>query len=143
MSEPILYVFRKTGAQFELVKADEAEGKAVIKDEEGKLHLVSLSTLQKNYKKMVPMPGADKLEDLKSKPIADRKNIKGDPLNAKEDEVVLKAFTGMTIGVYPVVKKTKTSVSIKTKKGLMRFDAKTGQQIGASNPKFANRIELK
>lgn len=65
------------------------------------------------------------------------------PGEVAEDEVVMRAFTGMLIGVFKIVKKTKTHVTIKTANGKdMKFDKKTGIQADAKNPKFANRIEV-
>lgn len=245
----ITYTFRKTGAPFTFVKMDETEGKAVIKDEEGQLHTIAISTLKKNYKKTVvevkdepkeetkrtPLNHHQKLAAKKIKaaynwiigglensvqdgnmdempPIEDmfeqvydglmnddfgdgymgsnksktelrfagkqfildciaklfreegyevpeeltkvkakksstqssgeRKNVKGDPENVKENEVVLKAFTGMIIGVFEVTKRTSKTVTVKTAKGELKFDAKTGIQIDANNSKFANRIAV-
>ena len=141
-----IYTFRKTGAPFTLVKTDETEGKAVIKDEEGELHLVSLNTLKKNYKKseqIIEIETEDKSKTKTSnKPSGERKNIKGDINNVGEDEVVVKAFTGMIIGVFKVTKKNSKSITIKTAKGELKFDAQTGLQINANNPKFANRVAL-
>lgn len=141
----IIYTFRKTGAPFTLVKTDETEGKAVIKDEEGKLHLVSLNTLKKNYKKseqIIEIETKDESNTKTSKPSDKRKNIKGDINNVGKDEVVVRAFTGMIIGVFKVTKKNSKSITIKTAKGELKFDAQTGLQTNANNPKFANRVAL-
>lgn len=57
--------------------------------------------------------------------------------------VTVRAFTGMMIGEFEVVKETKTQLVVKTKKGdELKFDKKTGLQTNGNNPKFANRIEL-
>lgn len=139
-----IYTFRKTGAPFTLVKTDETEGKAVIKDEEGKLHLVSLNTLKKNYKKseqIIEIETEDKIK-TSNKSSGERKNIKGDINNVGEDEVVVRAFTGMIIGVFKVTKKNSKSITVKTAKGELKFDAQTGLQINTNNTKFANRIEV-
>lgn len=141
----IIYTFRKTGAPFTLVKIDETEGKAVIKDEEGKLHLVSLNTLKKNYKKSeqtIEIETKDESKTKTNKPSGKRKNIKGDINSVGKDEVIVKAFTGMVIGVFKVTKRNSKSIIIKTAKGELKFDAQTGLQINANNPKFANRIEV-
>lgn len=71
-----------------------------------------------------------------------RKNIKGNLDEVTENEVVVKAFTGMVIGVFPVKKKTSKSITVKTSKGLLVFDRKTGKQTNCDNPKFANKIDL-
>lgn len=57
-----------------------------------------------------------------------------------EKTVEMKAFTGMLIGTFAVVKETATEVVIKTARGLLRFDTTTGVQLDAKNKKFANRI---
>lgn len=239
-----IYTFRKTGAPFTLVKTDETEGKAVIKDEEGKLHIVSMNTLKKNYKKSeqtIEVETEDKPKELNRhqqlaakkvkaaynwivgglensvqdgnldnmppienmfeqvydglmsedygdgygggnsktelrfagkqfilNTIADmfrrdgydvpgeltqikknnkqhngeRKNIHGDIYVMKDNEVLLMAFTGMIIGAFPVVESNSKTVVVKTNKGNLKFDAKTGIQIDANNPKFANRIDV-
>lgn len=66
-----------------------------------------------------------------------------DPGEIAEDEVVMRAFTGMLIGVFKIAKQTKTYIMIKTAKGdEMKFDKKTGLEMNAKNPRFANRIVL-
>lgn len=57
-----------------------------------------------------------------------------------EKTVEVKAFTGMLIGTFAVVKETATEVVIKTSRGLLRFDTTTGVQLDARNKRFANRI---
>lgn len=56
--------------------------------------------------------------------------------------VVMKAFTGMWIGEFEVIKETKKTITVATKKGELKFDKTTGIQLDANNPKFANHIEL-
>lgn len=56
--------------------------------------------------------------------------------------VVMKAFTGMWIGEFEVIKETKKTITVTTKKGELKFDKATGIQLDANNPKFANHIEL-
>lgn len=56
--------------------------------------------------------------------------------------VKVRAFTGMLIGTFKVEKETKTTITVKTAKGRMKFDRETGIQINSSNKKFANRIEV-
>jgi hypothetical protein len=66
-----------------------------------------------------------------------------DPGEIAEDEVVMRAFTGMLIGVFKIVKQTKTYIMVKTSKGKeLKFDKKTGLEMNAKNPRFANRIVL-
>ena len=62
---------------------------------------------------------------------------------AESNTVEVRAFTGMVIGLFKVVKETKTKLGIVTAKGdKLIFDKKTGLQINANNPRFANRIAL-
>lgn len=56
--------------------------------------------------------------------------------------VVMKAFTGMWIGEFEIIKETKKTITVATKKGELKFDKATGIQLDANNPKFANHIEL-
>lgn len=74
--------------------------------------------------------------------VGPRKNIKGDPSVVNDDEVVMRAFTGMVIGVFKIEKETKTTITVKTAKGKLKFDKTTGIQINSNNKKFANRIEV-
>lgn len=60
----------------------------------------------------------------------------------KPGEALLKAFTGMIIGVFKVVKHTSEYIEVETTKGVLKFDTNTLRQIGAKNPKFANKIVL-
>ena len=62
---------------------------------------------------------------------------------AASNTVEVRAFTGMVIGLFKVVKETKTKLGVVTAKGdKLIFDKKTGLQINANNPRFANRIAL-
>ena len=85
----------------------------------------------------------EKLTQVKEKKhtAGERKNIKGNPGQVGEDEVVMKAFTGMVIGVFKIHKESKDTIYVKTQKGILGFNKKTGLQVAANNPKFANRIE--
>jgi hypothetical protein len=72
-----------------------------------------------------------------------KREYKDTPDSVGEDEVVMRAFTGMLIGVFKIVKKTKTYIAVETARGQsLKFDKKTGIQMDAKNPKFANRIEI-
>ena len=62
---------------------------------------------------------------------------------AASNTVEVRAFTGMVIGLFKVVKETKTKLGVVTAKGdKLIFDKKTGLQTNANNPRFANRIAL-
>lgn len=72
--------------------------------------------------------------------------VDGERVNLRKDEgdnlVTVRAFTGMLIGTFKVKKQTKSTITIKTVKGDLKFDRATGIQIDANNPKFANRIDI-
>lgn len=72
--------------------------------------------------------------------------VDGERINLRKDEgekvVNVRAFTGMLIGTFKVEKETKTTITVKTAKGKMKFDRETGIQINSNNKKFANRIEV-
>lgn len=72
--------------------------------------------------------------------------VDGERINLRKDEgervVKVRAFTGMLIGTFKVEKETKTTITVKTAKGKMKFDRETGIQINSNNKKFANRIEV-
>ena len=72
--------------------------------------------------------------------------VDGERINLRKDEgervVNVRAFTGMLIGTFKVEKETKTTITVKTAKGKMKFDRETGIQIDSNNKKFANRIEV-
>ena len=60
-----------------------------------------------------------------------------------EDVVIVKAFTGMVIGEFEIVKQTKTKIGVITKDGnKLIFNRMTRLQTNAKNPKFANRFEF-
>ena len=66
-----------------------------------------------------------------------------DPGEVAEDEVVMRAFTGMLIGVFKITKQTKNQIVVKTAAGKeMKFDKKTGIEVNCKNPRFANRIKV-
>lgn len=66
-----------------------------------------------------------------------------DPGEVAEGEVVMRAFTGMLIGVFKIQKETKTYIMVKAANGKeMKFDKKTGLELNAKNPRFANRIAI-
>lgn len=50
--------------------------------------------------------------------------------------VVMKAFTGMWIGEFEIIKETKKTITVATKKGELKFDKATGIQLDANNPKI-------
>ena len=72
-----------------------------------------------------------------------KREYKDTPDFVGEDEVVMRAFTGMLIGVFKIAKQTKTYIMVKAVNGSeLKFDKKTGLQLNAKNPRFANRIVL-
>lgn len=57
--------------------------------------------------------------------------------------VELKAFTGMTIGMFRVYPWSDTRIALVTKKDkILIFDTDTMKQVNANNPKFANKLGL-
>lgn len=79
----------------------------------------------------------------KHKAVGPRKNIKGNPENVGDDEVVMRAFTGMLIGVFQIVDQSKDHITVELANGIrMEFNRHTGIQADAANPRFANRIEI-
>lgn len=72
--------------------------------------------------------------------------VDGERINLRKDEgekvVNVRAFTGMLIGTFKVEKETKTTITVKTAKGKLKFDKETGIQIDSNNKKFANHIEV-
>lgn len=84
-----------------------------------------------------------KVPEKKQRAAGPRKNVKGDPESVGEDEVVMRAFTGMLIGVFKIVERDENTISVELANGTYTdFDVNTGKEIGARNPRFANRIEL-
>ena len=84
-----------------------------------------------------------KIPEKKQRAAGPRKNVKGNPESVGEDEVVMRAFTGMLIGVFKIVERDENTISVELANGTyMDFDVNTGKELGARNPRFANRIEL-
>lgn len=84
-----------------------------------------------------------KVPEKKQRAAGPRKNVKGDPESVGEAEVVMRAFTGMLIGIFKIVERDENTISVELANGThMDFDVNTGKEIGARNPRFANRIEL-
>jgi hypothetical protein len=49
----------------------------------------------------------------------------------------------MPIGELPITAETKTTIEVQTSSGEhIKFDRKTGLQVNAKNPRFANKIEV-
>lgn len=71
--------------------------------------------------------------------------VDGERVNIRKDEaekvVTVRAFTGMLIGTFKVEKETKSTITVKTAKGMLKFDKKTGIQI-TEKKRFANRIDI-
>lgn len=61
----------------------------------------------------------------------------------KDDKVILKGFTGIKLGVFPVESTTKKTITVLKKNGdEMVFDRKTGKQVNVEEGKerYANSI---
>lgn len=62
---------------------------------------------------------------------------------SKGDKVILKGFTGIKLGVFPVASTTKKTITVLKKNGdEMVFDRKTGKQVNVKEgkEKYANSI---
>ena len=60
-----------------------------------------------------------------------------------EESVEVLAFTGMSLGRFKVIKRTKKEVTVVTKSGKeMVFDLKTGYQTNAKKEAFRNKIVI-
>lgn len=61
-----------------------------------------------------------------------------------DEEVIVRAFTGMLIGVFAISEQNADTISVKTVDGkrTMTFSRKNGIEINAKKPQFANRIDL-
>ena len=61
----------------------------------------------------------------------------------KGDKVILRMFTGAFVGAKDVVKADKSSISVETAKGIIKFSLKTGKQVDPEpkQERFANYIE--
>jgi hypothetical protein len=57
-------------------------------------------------------------------------------------KVLVKAFSGMPIGELPITQETPKYIEVRTNKGItLKFDRKSGLQMNATNPKYANKID--
>lgn len=104
--------------------------------------------IREQLAKMLQADGYEVSEDLVKAPEKKRGHsniVDGERVNLRMDEaektVNVRAFTGMLIGTFEVVKETSKTILVKTHKGKMKFDKASGLQLDARNPKFANRID--
>lgn len=87
----------------------------------------------KGYSRMSKEELQEKIEEAKA----------AETQTEKRTTVIVRAFTGMLLGEFEVVKETEKLLIVKTKKGdALKFDKSTGLQTNGNNPKFANHIEL-
>lgn len=128
---------------------DEVEEKEEKKEEEN-MNNMTVQELRARAKEMglkgyTKMNKAQLIATIKTANAINKDTAKLQEEIAAEEHhtVTVRAFTGMMIGEFEVVKETKTQLVVKTKKGdELKFDKKTGLQTNGNNPKFANRIEL-
>lgn len=147
----ITYTSRKNASKvYTLVSSDETNNTAVLTDLNGAEHTMKLTTLRKTFKKSVEEVEVEEPK-TEEKPMAKHRKsrsnfVDGERVNLRMDEaektVNVRAFTGMLIGTFEVVKETPKTILVKTHKGKMKFDKASGLQLDARNPKFANRIDL-
>ena len=155
-----MFINVQTGEAF--VKAEFLTGPkegVLLTREDGTTKEVSMISFKAWYEEQddrpdqrtIPMPGTEDPDWGKraagKKPKAKKKSPakpKVAPDQIGEDEVIVRAFTGMLIGVFKIHKQTKTTLTVcKADGSELKFDKKTGKQIGAKNPRFANSIEIK
>lgn len=55
--------------------------------------------------------------------------------------VTMRAFTGMRIGEFPVIHETSDYIIVETRTNQLKFSKKTGRQVNAKKPAYANMIE--
>lgn len=88
---------------------------------------------------------ANKIQNLLNKTVENgAKRGYNDVTTCGDEEVIVRAFTGMLIGVFAIYEQNADTISVKTIDGkrTMTFSRKTGIEINAKKPQFANRIEL-
>ena len=107
------------------------------------------SFVREQIAKMFREDGYEVPEDLIKVPAKKQGHsniVDGERVNLRNDDadkvVTVRAFTGMLIGTFKVEKETKTTIVVKTAKGSLKFDKKTGLQVNSNNSKFANRIDI-
>lgn len=127
---------RKTGKEFGATRTTLENGKEgwLVKNTEG---TVIKGIADSTFKKVYKLTGevvikAEQVKVIKAK-AAKKTTVK----------VLLKTFTGMIIGSepYEATFDGKEYIVETHKKGTQKFDS-AFKQIGAKNPKFANKIEL-
>ena len=65
------------------------------------------------------------------------------PEHLAEDEVIMRAFTGMFIGVFKIIEKTNKVITVQLADGSpMKFDATTGKELNPKKPQFANKLDM-
>lgn len=130
-----VYTSRKTNKVYNFEGTINEGSTYVLIDDNGGKHLYSESTLKKNFKK-----GTKEVEVKGHSP---RKNVRGNAESLEDDEVIMRAFTGMLIGVFKVVSRGDEVIAVEMADGTRRnFSAETGKELNCKNPRYANRIDL-
>lgn len=130
-----VYTSRKTNKVYTLKGFSMDTLKSILVDTEGKEHLYSEETLKKNFKKST--------KEVEVKGHSPRKNVRGNTECLEDDEVVMRAFTGMLIGVFKVVSRGDEVIAVEMADGTRRnFSAETGKELNCKNPRYSNRIDL-
>lgn len=81
---------------------------------------------------------AEETAEQETKPVKKERKTK-----KAEEYVEVLAFTGMSLGRFKVIKRTKKEVTVVTKSGKeMVFDLKTGYQTNAKKEAFRNKIVI-
>lgn len=131
----ITYTSRKTSKVYNFEGTINEGSTYVLIDADGGKHLYSESTLKKNFKKGT--------KEVEIKGSGCRKNVKGNVEHLEDDEVIMRAFTGMLIGVFKVVSRGDEVIAVEMTNGTRKnFSAETGKELNCKNPRYANRIDL-
>jgi hypothetical protein len=137
----LVIIERKTGANGHAVRKE--DGKYLVSVEGNKeTKEISESTFKKNFK----LTGETVAEKApKTKKVEKASEVKAEKETkvkaGTEKSVRLATFTGMFIGSEPYTAKLVDGLWVVDthKKGVQQFD-KNGIQVGARNPKFANKV---
>lgn len=135
----MICVERKTGVEFlteRVTLSNGKEGWTVFNKAGEKIKDIAESTFKRNYKLT---DKTEAKEEISEEITPDIKKVNKKDTTIK---VWLMTFTGMIIGAdpYEATFNGKEYIVNTHKKGVQKFD-KEGKQIGAKNPKFANKIQ--
>lgn len=116
--------------EFKTIKASETYTKKLLKKDNINA-IIGTSTEEPT----TPEIDTDKMAKAIKKEIAKAKRA-----SKKPTDIEIFAFTGMSLGTFPIVSESKNVTIVQTKKGELSFNTKTGAQLDAKNPKFGNKL---